>query len=333
VTSITHRRSRLAITLLTLGAFLLAGCGAMQQSTPAPKSFSIGVVSGGSNMDPVLEAFKAGMAELGYVEGKNVTYVYNGPATSPDKLNPIAKSVVEAKVDLILAMSTPATKASQTATAGTNIPVVFLPVTDPVKSGFVQSIQSPGGNLTGISAGIAFSGRRFEWLVKVAPQTKRVYIPHDPGDEASVLALAPVKEAATKLGTELTIREVKNADEISAALSDIPKDVDAMFILPGSQVGSRLSDFIKASIERKLPLSTPILSQINAGALVSYAWSPPAIGKQAARIADRILKGTKPVELPVESAEYYLGINLKTAQSIGLEIPDDLLRQAVSIVR
>src|SRR5207247_765505 len=124
---------RFGLTFLSVVVLLLTGCGALQPSPAAPKMYTIGVVSGGANMNAVADGFKAGMAELGYIEGKNVTYVYNGPASSPDKLDSIAKSAMDAKIDLLVAFSTPATQAAQRATAGTNMPVVFLPVTDAVK--------------------------------------------------------------------------------------------------------------------------------------------------------------------------------------------------------
>jgi putative ABC transport system substrate-binding protein len=329
----SHNSRRTVIVVITLIGLLLTACGAGQPAPSTPKVFTIGVVSGGSNMDPVLEAFKAGIGELGYTEGKNLAYIYNGAASSPDKLAAIAQSVVSAKVDLILALSTPATKAAQQATAGTNIPVVFLPVIDPVQSGIIQSVDKPGGNLTGIRIGPEVNGQRLEWLIKITPKIKRVYVPHDPGDDASVLALAAVKDSASKLGLDLDVHEMKNADEITAAVNSIPDNVDAIYIMPGSQIGSRLTDFIKASLARKLPLTSPIISQIDAGALMSYSWSPPSIGKQAARMVDHILKGTRPADVPTETSEFFLAINLKTAQMIGLDIPDDILRQAANVKR
>src|SRR5262249_40110792 len=116
-----YNTRRTVIILFIFFALLLTACGAAQQAPAAPKVYTIGVISGGSNMDPVLEAFKAGIGDLGYAEGKNLAYVYNGPASSPDKLTSIAQTIVGAKVDLILALSTPATKAAQQATVGSNI--------------------------------------------------------------------------------------------------------------------------------------------------------------------------------------------------------------------
>ncbi len=328
----SHFLPKWSMLMITV-ALVLTACTNQQAEQSKPKVFSIGVVSGGANMNPVFDSFKASMAELGYTEGKNLNYVYSGPASSPDKIDSITKSVLDAKIDLILALNTPATKSVQQATAGTNIPVVFLPVTDPVKSGFVQSVQRPGGNLTGISAGLSVQGQRLEWLLKLVPKIKRIYVPYDPGDEASAIALPVVQNVASQLGVQLSLGEVHSSDDITASIANLPADVDAIFIMPGSQVGSRLDDYIKASIEHKLPLTSPIISQVSSGTLISYAFSPSAIGKQAARMTDRILKGAKPAEVPVETSEYFLGINLKTAAAIGVEVPDEILRQAATVIR
>ena len=324
---------RILVVLPILAQLLLTACGASQPDPAKTRAFTVGIVSGGTNMDTILAGFKAGMVELGYVEGKTLTYVYDGPAASPDKLEAMAQSVLAAKADLMISLSTPATKAVQKVTANSTMPVVFVPITDPVKSGFVQSLKNPGGNLTGITVPVAVTAQRLEWLKKVSPNAKRIYTPYDPADEASTISLQAVQEAAGKLGLELVKPEVHAPDDVATIIKDMPTDVDAIFILPGSIIGSKLADLVKASVDRKIPLSAPILAQVSSGATISYSFSASAIGKQAARLADRILKGAKPADLPVENAEIVLGINLKTANAIGLNVSDEILRQADTIIR
>jgi putative ABC transport system substrate-binding protein len=319
--------------LLTIGVFVFTACGTSQPDQATSKSFKIGVVSGGSNLDLVLTGFKAGMAEQGYAEGKNVTYVYDGAVAGADKLEAAGQKLVAAKVDLIVSLGTPATQATQKATAGMTIPVVFVPVADPVKAGIVQSMTNPGGNITGVVSGVEVQVLRLGWLLKVSPNIKRVYVPYDAVDDASKLALNAVKESASKLNVELVTREIRSADDITAALAEIPGKADAILILPGSAVGVKLDEFVKLSLEHKLPLSSPILGQVNSGVLMSYSFSQEAAGKQAARLTDRILKGAKIANLPVENAEFFLAINLKTAQAIGVDVPSDILRQASTIIR
>jgi putative ABC transport system substrate-binding protein len=324
---------RSLVILLIVGVFVFTACGSSQSEQPTAQSFKIGVISGGSNLDLVLTGFKAGMAERGYVEGKNVIYVYDGAVTGADKLSAAAQKLAAAKVDLIASLGTPATQAAQKATVGLTIPVVFVPVADPVKAGIVQSMTNPGGNITGVVSGVEVQVLRLGWLLKMSPNIKRVYIPYDAADDATKLALTAVKESASKLNVELVTHEIRSADDVTASIAEIPGKADAIFILPGSVVGVKLEDYVKVSLQQKLPMSSPILGQVNSGVLLSYSFSQEAAGKQAARLSDRILKGTKPADLPVENAEFFLAINLKTAQSIGLDVPSDILRQASTIVR
>jgi putative tryptophan/tyrosine transport system substrate-binding protein len=313
------------IVILLIG-LLLTACGGT-----ASKTYTIGILNLSANQETTIKGFKDGMAELGYVEGKNVTYVYDGPTTA-DKLDEVAQNLVKAKVDLILSLTTNPTKAAQKATAGTDIPVVFIPVTNPVESGIVKSLTQPGGNITGVT-GVA-EGKRLEWLLQVVPTIKQVYIVYNPKDPSPVQALKLVNETAAKIGVKLITREATNADEVKAAFNDIPQEADAMFLLPDSVVNTNIKDTFKIAIEHKLPTSGPSLPAINDGALTVYGLDLAASAKkQVARMANQILQGAKPADLPVETAEFSSALNLKTAQAIGLTISDDVLRQANTVVR
>jgi putative ABC transport system substrate-binding protein len=276
-----------------------------------------------------MEGFKEGMTELGYIEGENITYIYEGLSDSIDRLDSIAQGLVAADVDLILSITTPATQAAQRATAGTDIPVVFVPVTDPVGAGLVDSLKQPGDNITGVTFG-AQEGRRLEWLVQIVPTIEQIYIPYNPEDRSAVLALEMASAAATTLGVELITRQARDHEEITAAIENIPEEADAIFILPDSLVAGRIAEFV----ELQLPLSgaNPTLVE-NCGVFTSYGMEQTSSGKQAARLADQVLRGVKPSDLPVETAEFYLAINLKTAKAIGLDIRDEILLQANIIVR
>jgi putative ABC transport system substrate-binding protein len=319
--------SSIFIVILLIIAIVLTACG-----SAGPKTYTIGVINISANMDDTVKGFKEGMAALDYVEGKNVTYVYDGPV-SADKLDTVAQDMVKAKVDLILSLTTPATKAAQKATAGTAIPVLFIPVTDPVGAGVVASLTKPGGNTTGVTY-TTQEGRRLEWLLQVAPAIKQVYIVYNPKDQSPVLALKSVSETAAKLGVELITREASTPEEIEAAFKDIPQEADAIFFLPDTAVYARKADWLKLAIEHKLPTSGPNAGTVNDGALTAYGIDLAVSAKQGgARLADQILRGTKPADLPVEMADFFSALNLKTAQAIGLDIPDDVLRQADTIVR
>jgi putative ABC transport system substrate-binding protein len=307
-------------------SLLLAACGGGQTT------YTIGVVNLSFNLEDTVEAFKEGMTELGYIEGENTTYIYEGPA-GIDKLDAVAQGLVAADVDLILSLTTPATQAAQRATTGTDIPVVFIPVTDPVGAGIVDSLTKPGGNITGVTYGIQ-EGRRLEWLLQVAPTIEQIYIAYNPDDQSPVLALETVREAAMKLGVELITHEARTSEEATAAFENIPKEADAIFFLPDSVVNARGPDWFEKAIDLKLPTSGPNTATVEDGALTTYGVDLTVSAKQqAARLADQIFKEIKPADLPVETAEFYLAINLKTAEAIGLDISDEILLQADIIVR
>ncbi len=322
-----HRPQIVILTLLIVASLFLVACGTTQ-----PESFTVGITHPSPVDTATVAGFKEGMSELGYVEGENITYIYDGPAGGVDKLDGVIQGLVEAEVDLIYTPTTPATKAAKQATEGTGIEVVFGPVSDPIKADIVTDLTHPGGNITGVKLS-ATHGRRLEWLLDIVPNVKRVYIPYNPDDASPVSVIETIKEPAATLGVELVLGEARNDDEITAAIEAIPEDVEAIFLVPDSSVNARIDDFVAVALERNLPISAPSLLQVEAGALTSYGFVHFEVGKQAARLADQILKGAKPADLPIETAEFFLTINLKSAKAIGLDVPDEVLRQADEIIR
>jgi putative tryptophan/tyrosine transport system substrate-binding protein len=319
-------RSILATGVL-LGLLMVA-CGDEKS-----KTYSVGVINIVPDFDKIMAGFKKGVAELGYIEGENIRYIYDGPTTDMSRLETVAQSLLAADVDLILSMTTPATNAAKKVTAGTNLPVIFVPVTDPVGAGIVDSIKYPGGNITGVAFGLQ-EVRRLEWLVRIAPKIKRIFVPFNPGDKSPVLALAMVRNTAAKLGIELITAEIRNPEMLSAAIDNIPAQADAVFLLPDSLVSTRLVDLVAAATKRKLPVSGANVTVVrNSGVLTTFGIDISLAGKQAARLVDQIFQGVKPADLPVEMAEFYLAINLKVAKAIDLDIPDEILRQADIIIR
>jgi putative ABC transport system substrate-binding protein len=319
-------------TSIMIGAVLL-GLVLAACDNEKTKTYSVGVMNVAPDLDESLVGFKEGMTELGYIEGKNIRYLYDGPTMGISKLSTAARNLLAAKVDMILTITTPATLAAKQATAGIVLPVVFAIVTDPLGAGIVQSMQQPGGNITGVASGIA-EARRLEWLVRIAPDIRQIYVPFNPKDKSPVLALKMVREAADKLGVELIIREARDPETLEDAVLNIPPEADAVFLLPDSYIGTRVSDFVNTATKRNLPFSVAnIMDVTNYHILTSFGIDQHLAGKQAARLADQIFKGAKPADLPVETAEFYLAINLKVAKTIGLTISDEILRHAHVIVR
>jgi putative ABC transport system substrate-binding protein len=311
--------------MLVVASLLLSAC-----ATPQPKTYSVAFVNTAKILDPVFDGFKGKMTELGYTEGKNITYVWDGDVTL-DKVEELTKSLVAKKVDLIFSLTTPATQAVKKVLEGTTTPAVFS-ITDPVAAGVVQSLKQPGGNMTGITTG-AGEALRFEWLMRIVPKAKRIYYPYNSTDKSASGAFKTIQATATNLKVEIVAREATTKDDVTAAIAAIPTDVDAIFIGPDSLVGAAFADWAKAAIERKLPLSGSSVSHVQAGMLFSYSYDNVASGQQVATIADQVLKGTKPADIPVQTSEFFLTINYKTAQAIGLDISNDILQQAKTVIK
>lgn len=303
------------------------------QGCKKPKVYTIGIIDIIPTLDEIIPGFKEGMKEFGYIEGENLKYSYFGLNTDISKPDIMAHDLLKSNVDLIITVGTPATKAAQKATTGTGIPVVFVSVTDPVKAGIVHSLKYPGGNITGVSFGIG-EARRLEWLLRIAPKTSHIYAPYNPGDRSPVLALKTLKETAERHSINIISRKVHNNKELDHAIKNIPENANAVFLLPDSLFSPRLDDFINHAIKRKIPVSGANIEIVKKrNALTSFGFSQFSMGKQAARLADLIFHGMKPAGLPVEIAEFYLAINLKVAEKIGLTINDEILRQADIIIR
>lgn len=299
---------------------------------PTVPVITVGIVQLTAVDSATVAGFKARMTELGYEEGRDVRYRYPGPAETIARLEPIIADHLEAGVDLLFVSSTPATVAAQRATRGTDIPVVFAPVNDPVKAGVVASLQSPGGNITGVQLPQG-DGIRLQWLLKVAPSVSHILFPHNPNDQSALESLSQIQEVSSALGIQLTPQPVPTSDAIVRGLRELPRSVDAVLLPRDSFVESHIADYVRLSLDRKIPLCAPSLTQVDAGALLSYGFVHFEIGRQAARLAHQILSGVRPADLPVESARSYLAVNIKTADAIGLAVAPEILRNAHVIVR
>jgi len=302
----------------------LTACG----GTTPPKTSTIGVVNYYAALEPVLAGFKDQMAALGYVEGNNVTYIYHGLLENdPEVLGGEVKRLLDQKVDLLLTMGTPPTLAAKR--AGTHIPMVFASVMNPVKEGIAESVSHPGGNMTGVQV-INGAPKAMEWLLTLVPGTQTVYVPYHPDDRVATAIVKSLPDAAARLGVALVLDKVYTLEAGVAAIAALPK-ATAILLIPTPRLASRMSVMRKLAVERGIPIgaySFPVED-----VLFTYGTNQADQGKQAARLAEQVLKGKKPGDLLVETAEYFLRINLKTATAIGLDIPDGLLRQADMVIR
>jgi len=324
----SHRTIYFIIAIVLISSLALGACA----GTSEKKMYTIGVANLAAAFEPILEGFKTGMEAEGFVEGENVTYLYDGPAANPDALTQVLENLKSKKVDLVLTFGTTATLKAKEVLEGTDIPVIFGPVTDPIGSGIVMDLQKPGGNITGIRTGNP-TPKRLEWLMTIAPDIQKIYVLNNPKDNSSIQAVASLTIAAPQFNVELVIWDASTVEEIEARLSTMPEDIDAIFIPASAFFEAQIDKFIAAANERKLPLAAPATANVWSGALTSFGHDNVPLGKQASRLAVQILRGVKPADLPIETADLFVSVNLKTVGIIGLTIPDEVIRKTDIVVR
>ncbi|MCZ2123020.1 MAG: ABC transporter substrate-binding protein [Anaerolineales bacterium] len=323
-------KKRIVFICLIL-SLALAACGAEAQ----PKTYTVGVIMELAWLSPTYEAFKASMTELGYVEGQNITYVYDAKVTDGDQaaFDAEAKRMVEQKVDLIFAIGTLPTKAAKAAVEGTNIPVVFDPVINPVAEGLVQSIASPGGNVTGIQI-ISQTEKALEWALKIMPETEYIYSPHNPEDQFISSLMADFYANIPKQGVELLpASEVTTPEQMAAAVETLPEHTIIFFGLLSGNLEAGLDQLVAQADQYNVPIFATGRGGTTTFPVMDYTTTFAGQAAQGAKMVDRIFKGASPANTPVETAEYYLFINLKAAQTYDVTISDDILKQAFEIIR
>lgn len=294
--------------------------------------FVIAAVIYGKNNTATWEGFKEAMKEKGYIEGQNVNYLFDDINHSLEKLDANIARMISSKPDLIFAATTPVAIAVTKATTLNRIPVVFGPVNDPMSVGIVKEQRHPGENVTGVMLTDS-TAKELEWALKIAPRIKRILLPYNPNDKSSVKSMQKASDAAKMFKLTLDAREIQNHKEIDNLLANFPDGIDAIFLPRDGMVMSRVEDFAKVANPKKIILTGTRVEMAERGALFGFGFNGYMIGKQMARLADQILQGRKPGELPVETAENYLSINLKTANILGITISEHILRQAHTIIR
>ena len=322
--------------ILALGASALAvpfGAVAQQQG----KIWRIGFLSTRrveiSDSDFAYGPFRQGMRELGYVEGRNLVIEWRSAEGKTERLPAMAAELVQLKVDLIVAASTPGVAAAQKAT--TTIPIVMTSTLDPVGSGFVASLAHPGGNITGLKNFFGDLGpKHLEMLRSVAPKLTRVAMLLNPGNAGMAAVLKNVQAAAQKFGVTILPFDAASPREIESAFSKMTQQktgalivvADAVFITQAHQIA-------ELAVKNRLPSIQANREYAEAGGLMSYGNSLAANYRRAATYVDKIFKGAKPGDIPVEQpTTFELAINMKSAKALGLKIPNSILVQATKVI-
>jgi len=300
------------------------------QQESIPEKTVIAVVSHASVADPALEGVKSYLSKSGYIEGENIVYHYGGATGSIDALPAEVDRLAALSPDLFLTLSTPATLAVQQVAKAKNIPIVFAPNSDPVRTGIVNTLQEPGHNTTGVTFGPQ-EGKRLNWLTRLLPHAKKICFPYNPQDKSPRLALQRLSKLQETLGIELITREVEGQADLNSIIPTLCDATDAIFIPTDALIASYLPQFINTADQKGIALSVPHRKGVEEGALTSYGFSIFDLGQQAGRLIQLILNGANAGKLPVETAEFKLVLNMKVAKQLNLTFSDSILRQAIRI--
>jgi putative tryptophan/tyrosine transport system substrate-binding protein len=303
---------------------------------PAGKVYRIGVLinSSASIYARRIEAFRQGLRDLGYVEGKNVTLEYRWSEGKQDRLPELAAELVRREVDLIVTRSAGSLAAKRATTA---IPIVMATALDPIGTGLVASLARPGGNVTGLSLGTSewFAGKWLQLLKEAVPKLSRVAVLWNRANLGAPSQVNDIEAAAQTLGVRLERLEFRGAGQIEGALAAIvAKRPDGLLVPNDAAAFEQRARIIAFAAKHRLPTIYPQRETVEVGGLMAYGPSQIESWRRAATYVDKILKGARPADLPVEQpTKFELVINLKTAKALGLTIPPSLLARADEVIQ
>jgi putative tryptophan/tyrosine transport system substrate-binding protein len=283
---------------------------------------------------PLVEAFRQGLRELGYQEGQNLAIEFRDAAGQPERLPALAAELVQLHVDVLVTHPTNAARAAKHAT--TLIPIVMAGVDDPVRTGLVASLARPGGNLTGLSNfGPDLSGKRLELLKEAVSTLARIAVLWNAADRGMTLRFEQMQVAALALGQTVYPQGVHDATQVDSALAALTQErPDALFVVTDVLTARHWARIVDFAATHQLPTLFEYREPVVAGGLMAYGPSQADLHRRAAYYVDRILKGTRPADLPVEQPmKMELVLNLKTAEALGLTIPPTLLFQADEVLK
>jgi len=323
------------ITEILVGALLVGFSFPMhaQEPTKIPR-IGYFIVASPYTSAAATEAFRQGLRERGYVEGKNILIEYRYAEGKLDRLPALAAELVRLQVDIIVSGGALTTRSAKQATM--TIPIVMAADNDPVRNGFVASLARPGGNVTGLaSLTPEISGKRLDILRETIPSLSRLAVLGSSTEPGNTLSLRETQVAAAEFGVKLVYFDVADSNTVRAAFQAASKArADAILVLSGTVVNQRRTEIVHLALKSRLPAIYYAPVWVEDGGLMSYGPSFSDLNRRAAYFVDRILKGAKPANMPVEQPRNFeLVINLKTAKQIGLTIPPDVLALTHKVIR
>jgi ABC-type uncharacterized transport system substrate-binding protein len=322
-------RRKFLATLGAAAAWPLAA-HAQQRDQVQRIGVMLGFNAGDPEAQPLIAAFKRGLQDLGWVEGRNIEFDYRWPAADPELIRAYAAELVRTTPSVILVNSTPATAIFRQETR--TVPIVFVNIADPVRSGFVASLANPGGNLTGLTnfEG-AMGGKWLELLREIAPDRRRAALLFNPNTHSGQY-FGLIESIAPSIGMQSTQLPVQDTAGIERAIASLGRDA-VLVVMPDTFAAVHRDLIVASAAQYRVPAIYPFRFFITAGGLISYGIDLVDLYRRAASYVDRILKGTKPAELPVElPTKFELVVNLKTAKALGLKIQESFLVRADEVI-
>ena len=314
-----------------MGGLAVPAVAEAQQTRQIPR---IGVLGGQSpEISPPILTLREGLRELGYVEGQNIAIEWRWAGGRNERFSDLAAELVKLKVDIIVAPTTPGALAAQRATR--TIPIVMGFVSDPVALGLVANLARPGGNITGLGVPTPeIAGKRLQLLREVVPAVTRIAILNDPNQPGISAELKGTEAAALALGVQLQVWEARSSGDLDRAFTAIVRERAAGILIPPSTtLFAYRAHIAELAAKHRLPTSAWARELTEAGCLISYGANQPDVARRVAYFVDKILKGAKPSDLPVEQpTKFELVINLRTAKALGLTIPQSLLLRADQLI-
>jgi putative ABC transport system substrate-binding protein len=319
--------------LILLQALVVLVVPLVAEAQPAGKGPRIGVIGEFSPTHPFVAAFRQGLRELGYTEGQSILVEYRHAHGALDLVSNFAAELIRLKVDILVVGGTVSAQLAKAQT--TTVPIVFATSGDPAGSGLVASLARPGGNATGLSIlSPELSGKQLELLKAAVPKVSRVTVLYNPVNPAAGSVLNATRDAAGALAVELQLLKVHQPSELPSAFSALTGwRAGALLVLPDPVLGNELAQISKLAAKHRLPAMYLRREFAEAGGLLAYGPSFSDNYRRAATYVDKILKGAKPADLPVQQpTKFELVINLKTAKALGLTIPPSLLGRADQVI-
>jgi len=321
-------------SVIAIAAALAMGLGSADLAAQQPARIArIGFLHPGTAPNASADVFRNALNDLGYVEGRDVTIEFRWAEGRMELLSPLAAELVALKVDVIVVGTTPAIKAVSEKTK--TIPIVMTVVADPVADGLVQSLGHPGGNVTGLTIiSPDLSGKRIELLREAVPRLSRLAVFWNPANPTHAAALRESQATARALGLQTVLVPVQNAADVNGAFATIARErATALFVLDDAILFVERERIADLALKNRLPLVSGISGYADAGGLLTYGARQTDLYLRAAVFVDRILKGARPANLPIEQpSSFELVLNLKTAKSIGLKIPDSVRWRADRLI-